>query len=248
MKKLLLTVGACAMLGACAHTASDPQERSDESPKPTTQAQDDGPAPAPARQSITKQTMPVEDNAPAPDAGPSFRHFDVASTPLAIRPNKPIKNDHLEFLAGFHLQSTQWNFGGFSALAVKDDGETLVALSDRAHWLNARLVYDDQGKLTGLDDAKITPLRGAGGRELANGWGDSESLVIDQSAAYISFEGQHRIDRYRLAPNGGPVFGASVHHFGSDAMPPNRGIEAMAKSDDGWFFCFERRRLCSRRR
>ncbi len=67
-------------------------------------------------------------------------------------------------------------------------------------------LYDEQGRLSGLAEAKISPMLGLDGQPISGkALGDAESLVIDSGKsetllgnAYVGFERAHRIWRYDL--------------------------------------------------
>ena len=81
----------------------------------------------------------------------------------------------LRFLGGLDLRSDEPAFGGLSGLSVTADGR-LAAVSDRGHWFTARIVRDDAGRLVGLADGDLGPLRDAQGRRVADEWRDAEAL------------------------------------------------------------------------
>lgn len=114
-------------------------------------------------------------------------------------------------------------FGGLSGLLV--EAGALVAITDRGHWLTARL---DPAAERPLGEARIAPMLGAAGRPLAAI--DAEALARGPDGAlHVAFEGEHRIMRHqgrgRLAE---AVGSSSLRGLGRNA-----GVEALARLPDG---------------
>jgi len=140
----------------------------------------------------------------------------------------------LTFLGGLVLTSGSKDFGGFSGLRVAPDGARLDAVSDRAHWLTARLVHDG-AKPVGIEAAELFPVLGASGKPLAGTrGGDTEALEIAEGIAWIPTERIHRVLQLDLAKGAQaaraiPVPGAK----GMADLGNNAGIEALALVPDG---------------
>jgi hypothetical protein len=126
-------------------------------------------------------------------------------------------------------------YGGGIAIAGKDsglhelsdlrivDGDRLLAVSDGGHLLEGRLLFDETGYLSGLADARVTPLVGERGEPLTGFDGNAEGLdVLPAGDRLVSFERHHRIWLYPA--DGGPPRPAAR----PDAQfPPNGGMEAL---------------------
>lgn len=169
----------------------------------------------------------------APGAAPAYGPVAVAVRPVAFDRIAPERQRFgaLEWRGGLVL-SAPAPFGGFSALALSDDGTRMVAVSDEGVWLTARLRYAG-GRLAGLDEAVLAPMRGEDGAILTDKWDrDAEGLAridgADGRPDYlVAFERRHRIVRYRgpeagFAPLGEVPLGDIVAE-----LPENRGIEAL---------------------
>ncbi|MBI1261639.1 MAG: twin-arginine translocation pathway signal [Rhizobiales bacterium] len=140
----------------------------------------------------------------------------------------------MRFAGGIEISSSDSRFGGWSGLAVSQDGDTLVAISDTGLWLTARMLYDEKGRLSGLVQGVIAPMLDQKGKPLEGKMlGDAESLVIDgdditRGMAYVSFERAHRIWRYDLSKNGFaslPDQLLTQNNFGR--LAANGGIESL---------------------
>ncbi|MBN1566700.1 MAG: esterase-like activity of phytase family protein [Acidobacteria bacterium] len=112
----------------------------------------------------------------------------VASSPIAAFETDSPAIRHfgrLEFRGGLILTSDYKSFGGFSALLMDPDGEHFLALSDRAMWLRARIVYKD-GRPAGITDAVAAPVLDEKGMPAPKL--DTESLTRDSNKLYVGLE------------------------------------------------------------
>ena len=121
------------------------------------------------------------------------------------------------------------DFGGFSGLERMEDG-SFVAISDRAVWLRFKLLLRE-GRLAGLSNMAVAPLRDAAGRRASGeGW-DAEGLAFGPDGRlWASFERDHRLVAFKTP--GAPA--------GEEARLPewkefslNGGMEALATTPDG---------------
>ncbi len=147
----------------------------------------------------------------------------------------------LTWLCGLVLRADAPQFGGFSALAIDKTGSKLTAISDEGHWLSADMKLNN-GCVTGIENARMGPLLGAGGKPLAGKRvTDAEALAVARGgdldgAVYISFERKHRIAKYAL--KAGEIIGSPQ----AVSLPPavsrlgnNEGMEALAVLQGGPF-------------
>lgn len=136
---------------------------------------------------------------------------------------------NLLFRSGLELRSPASGFGGFSALWRSADGARLVAVSDNAHWLRAR-VETSEGRLSGLSDAVLAPLLLETGKPLAKSrFFDTESLAIAGRTAFIGAERSQDVIRFDWEPSGRLARGRPIPVPKEvEELPNNRGLEAMA--------------------
>lgn len=116
---------------------------------------------------------------------------------------------------------------GLSDLKVRPDGR-LAAVSDNGDLVEARLVLDATGRLVGLTDARLSPLAGEDGRDLAldgKPAADTEGLAeLADGSRLVSLENH---DRILLYPQGG---GPPRRARSPDVtLPRNSGMEALSE-------------------
>lgn len=175
-----------------------------------------------------------------PAAGPADAADAVELSTVRLRLNveqpRQERVGRLVWRGGVEIASPDSRVGGLSGLLVAADGSRMTAVSDRGHWLSARLHYDDEGWLSGLDQGQIGPLRGPDGQPLvAKDWQDAESLAVSADGAYlVGFERRHRILRYQSAEE--PLSAAPTavpDPPGLGEAPENGGLEALTSLADG---------------
>lgn len=152
-----------------------------------------------------------------------------------------IQFGELTFIGGLELESDDRNFGGYSGLALINEGQAILAISDRGHWMAAELMFD-QGVLTGLGRVQ-TGLFPEGGKGAGIGRGDAEALALTEDIAYVPFEGQNSILRFDLGSGyfaqSGTALPVPKEFQGSRR---NRGIEALTQTAAGHLFALGERR------
>jgi hypothetical protein len=168
---------------------------------------------------------------PTPKADSGFV-LDVR--PIPLEPKDPARQSvgSLRYRGGLWLHSDDHRFGGLSDVRVTAGGE-LVSISDCGYAFTGQLRYDEAGALSGLEDARLFPLLGLGGRPLPRTDVDAEALLADTSSYVVSFEGHHHLWRYPSQP---PLEGTPTPF----SAPPdlaycgsNQGIEAAVRLADG---------------
>ena len=162
--------------------------------------------------------------------------IQLSARPVALGPEDRSRQHvgDLEFLGGLALRSDAPAFGGLSGLSVTADGE-LAAVTDRGHWFTARIVRNDAGRLVGLADGEMGPLKDPHGRPVEEAWRDAEALErLPDGDWLVSFERAHRVWRYP-AESGG-LQGRPVPFPAPEAIaraPANGGVETLAPLPDG---------------
>jgi hypothetical protein len=162
--------------------------------------------------------------------------FVLEVRPVPLDPQDPSRQSvgELRYRGGLWLRSEDHRFGGLSDVRVTEGGR-LVAISDCGYAFTARLLYDEAGSLVGLEEARLFPLLGTGGRPLGRGDVDAEALLADGGSFVVAFEGRHHLWRYPADP---PLEGAPSPVPGpSDlaACGSNQGVEAAVRLEGGQY-------------
>lgn len=130
-----------------------------------------------------------------------------------------------------HVGSWVWRssverFGGFSGLELSADGLGFAAVSDRGTLAQGRLQRDAEGRVIGVEQATLLPLRDSKGEELTGRFADAEGLArTADGSLYVSFEGYARV-AYYTSPEAAAERLPRPGAF--DAMQNNSSLEALA--------------------
>ena len=141
----------------------------------------------------------------------------------------------LHFRGGLVLIADTKLFGGISGLEVLED-HRLVAVTDNAAWLEARIVLDNSGALIDITEARMTSMRDeTAALFTSKKSGDAEALTqLPDGRFAVAFEQTQSIRIYDLdcagpfsaAVKGPPL--AEIEH-----LPGNNGLEALAADETG---------------
>ncbi|WP_087210761.1 esterase-like activity of phytase family protein [Yoonia vestfoldensis] len=129
-------------------------------------------------------------------------------------------------------------FGGFSAIELSDDGDSFLALSDRAMFITGQFTRAD-GQITGITAGPIVTMTGPGGRALTRAQSDSEGLAIGADGTiYVSYEWTHGIGSFAAidAPGSDLITTPAF-----DGMQTNASLEALAIDSDGALYTIPER-------
>lgn len=127
-------------------------------------------------------------------------------------------------LGAWVLRADSPDFGGISGILV--EGDRLTGLTDRAHWIEARI---DPAAEPPLAEARIAPMLGAGGRPLAGAAIDAESIARTDGALWVGFEQDHRLMRHA----GGGRLSDPLRPRDFGRLGANAGVEGLATLPDG---------------
>ncbi len=164
--------------------------------------------------------------------------LDVSSRRVHLNADDPgvERIGRLSWRGGIELSSADEDFGGLSALLVSADGARIIAVSDQGRRVSARLLYDSDGRLAGIAEARIGKLAGANGKHLkGKRHKDAESLArLRDGSLLLSFEHEHRILRYPAAKKPLKKTPELLEPPpGLSDLPKNKGVEALAVLDGG---------------
>lgn len=170
---------------------------------------------------------PVVPAAPV-KAGPEIT---LQTTPVPLDASNPAKTavDGFTYAGGLVIASASTSrLHGLSDLAVGAGGQ-VMAVTDGGDLFEARLQLDPTGRLVGLTDGKLQPLKGPDGQPLQGKQNaDAEGLaVLANGDRLVSFERNHRIWLYPALPDGGWGTPRPVPKPAT-VLPDNEGIEAIS--------------------
>jgi hypothetical protein len=131
----------------------------------------------------------------------------------------------LEYHGGLVLKSSNPFFGGLSALRMAPDGEHFLAVSDRATWMQGRIVYRNERPVS-IEDVSLAPVLGPDGKPSPQ-W-DTESIGSDGETLYVGLERINSIAKFDYGKKG-------IHAPGelidvppeAKKLPFNQGFESM---------------------
>lgn len=166
------------------------------------------------------------------DSSDQWRAIEVEVLPVAANVETV---GRLAYRGGLDLRSSNPMFVGLSGIEVLDSGR-VIAISDEADWIEARLTLDERGFLAGFTDVRAAFMRDEHGRLLlTKQQADSEGIAqLPDGRFAVSFERTHLIRIYDLNRDGpfgmaelGPRLDGVAH------LPANASFEALAATDDG---------------
>lgn len=138
-----------------------------------------------------------------------------------------------DFLSSFTWVMPQAWFGGISGIELSDDGQQMIAITDRARILIARIIRKD-GLIQTVKSVKSVRLKAQNGADLIGETVDSEGLAVSATGdIFISFERIHRVSKYPSPES--PAQG--LHRLQTfREFPRNGGLEALAMDQQGRLF------------
>lgn len=144
----------------------------------------------------------------------------------------------LTHVAGYQLKADPAAFGGWSGMALRDDGKAFIAVSDGGTILRVRVDEHEPGKIIALGDGFIEPLYNDKGKRLKGKRTEDAEGIIDLSGGglwgpfLVSFERDDRILKYEKYGSAGHlVFTPPA----SVTIPNNDGMEAIVQLEDNLF-------------
>lgn len=143
------------------------------------------------------------------------------------------------YLGSYVWEDPSPDFGGFSAIDIRDQGQFFTAITDRGMLMDGPITRDAAGQITGLTLQSVTRMRGPDGAPLGQKEDDSEGLAIGAGGQiYVSFEGTHGIRQFD------GVFGngsALITRPRFDTLQLNAGLEALAIDAGGALYAIPER-------
>jgi hypothetical protein len=152
----------------------------------------------------------------------------TAPVPLSSANPPPTSLGRFVYAGGIAISSPDTQrLHGLSDLKFGPDGG-LVSVSDDGDLFEARLKLDETGRLVGLTDGKLSPLKGLDGQPLqGKEQADAEGLaILANGDRLVSFERNHRIWLYPRQADGSYGLPRAVNKPAT-TFPDNEGMEAL---------------------
>jgi hypothetical protein len=145
-----------------------------------------------------------------------------------------VRAEDARYLGTFVWTSGDAKFGGWSGFDLMPDGVTFRTVSDTGLTVAGQLERDAEGRVTGVAAGAMEPLRGDEAEELAIPVRDAEGLALGPEGSFaVSFEGSGRTARVAEYTSAAAAAVILTDGFDLSALGENRGIEALARADDG---------------
>lgn len=130
-------------------------------------------------------------------------------------------------------------FGGFSGIDLTADGIGFLAITDRGHWAEGRILRDAAGRIKDVESRGMHPLRGPDKAPLTGKAADAEGLArTPDGGLLVSFEGPARVWRY--AGLSGPATPLPSHPD-FRRLQINSALEALAVDAQGRIYTLPER-------
>ena len=170
----------------------------------------------------------------APAEAKPGKKISITATPIEhFLPEKPGQRifGKLEFLGGLELDSDRKNFGGISGFRFVDPDGAFLSITDQGNWLSGKLQRNGSAP-NAIANARIGSLRKANGKKLKGKKNaDAEGLEIAGNAFLISFERNHRVERFAWQNEKlRQVSGIQTINLNGYNLENNHGPEAIAQS------------------
>ncbi len=137
----------------------------------------------------------------------------------------PAASDTLSLINDYTWSVSDRRFGGLSGLHMSENGNRILALSDRGLFVVGK-VERDGDSITGVSDVGFTPVQQISGKPVNAANYDAEGLAVDRRGnIYVSFEGFDRIRKFSSVTAPAQDI-PRPRAFG--ALQDNSGLEALA--------------------
>lgn len=150
----------------------------------------------------------------------SIEQFKIGSNEKTFGP--------LEFVGGLEMTGGSRDFGGWSGISVSPNQIDFIGVLDTGFWIDGKILRNDEAKPTGLS-ANLQEITNAAGIPITKKWqADAESITRKGDLVVVGFERAHRIDTYKIEPDGSYSFqSTSAPNVPLYELRDNRGFEAI---------------------
>ncbi len=138
----------------------------------------------------------------------------------------------MEFIGGLEMTSTSDDLGALSAFRFRSPGSDFVGVADTGFWFYGSITRDGQQRPLGVAGFRMVQMTNAAGAPINEKWDvDAESLAVKGDQAFVGFERNHRITRFKLESDFQARELGSVNFLvPKNELRQNRGFEAIAFS------------------
>lgn len=161
----------------------------------------------------------------------------VLATPVALNRENPAQTrlGQLTYAGGVALTSPDTErLHGLSGLDVAADGRSFIAISDDGDLVRGRIALDPAGHLIGIEDVRLSPLKGENGQPLqGKEEGDAEAVTLLAGGGFaVSFERDHRVLAFDRPDAPARLVVRFAQGDPGFRLDDNGGVEALAAEDD----------------
>lgn len=138
----------------------------------------------------------------------------------------------LEFVGGLEMSSATGDFGALSSFRFRAPGSDFVGVADTGFWFYGTVKRDAEMRPKGISGFRMVQMTDKAGNPNSRKWEvDAESLAISGDEAFVGFERQHRVTRFRLSPDyQAKELGNVDFLIPKNELRQNRGLETLALS------------------
>lgn len=172
---------------------------------------------------------------PAPAAErPAIQQIEVTGRPITAFKIGSTENRFgpFEFVGGLELTSAASDFGALSAFRFLQPGSDFIGVADTGFWFYGSVARNAGGTPSGMTNFRMVQMTDKAGQPVTKKWNvDAEGLAVRDGEAFVGFERQHRIARFKLQPGDKTVAAGLVDFLvPANELRQNRGFEAVAFS------------------
>ena len=141
-------------------------------------------------------------------------------------------------LSSYTWTQSDENFGGFSSIALDDQGQSFIATSDHGYFLSGDISRRN-GEIINITSQKLVPVKNPKGVQVSEPSRDAEGIAIGSNGViYVSFERKHRVWAYRDTDAKAIKL---PKHADFKALQRNSSLEALAIDSKGWLYTIPER-------
>ncbi len=151
---------------------------------------------------------------------------------------RPAAADTLSLINDYTWSISDRRFGGLSGIHMSDNGNSILAISDRGLFVVGTVLRDGD-TISGVSNVGFAPVRQISGEPVNAANYDSEGLAVDRRGnIYVSFEGFDRVRKFSSVTAPAEDI---PRPRGFAALQDNSGLEALAIDGAGTLYAVPER-------